>query len=625
MIVGLFIRNIKAYENINFVPLIDTSHNLDNFTAYLGENGVGKSAILEALNAFFNNELYIINENITKSGFREGKSPFILPIFLLDKQKTKERYSDNNEYIEFFEKLSEYFWNIDYKDNLNTYKAFFDLRDYFSKSKYKETHYLFIFGEEIQSDGKAKPYFPAFARDINKDDELDNKLNFCKEMYNYIYFPVEIDIQTFTKLETTHMQKLIGRKLKDEVTKSVQNVEIDDINNKLESFLNSIKESLNNKYEYKVALKQKSKITLNDLVEKILAVYFEKKILHKGKKKVSELSAGEKRQALIELCTAFLKESEIKDKNIIIALDEPESSLHLSSCYEQFEKLQDASKFAQILITTHWYGFLPIVNNGYVHILNKKDKIIFNTYTLHNYTAKIMKNNELPSHISLKSMNDLVQSIYHSIITDNPYNYLIVEGISDKIYFDVFFSDFLSKNRLRILALDGCGNVKKFYEYIRLPINENQKEIKGKIYCLIDTDSYKIEISNNTSDDKKHLQFKRLSHKGKDTNIELLDIKNDNTTKTDIEQCLNPIIFKETYEQLGLIEKYNELKINNKKGNTNFTKNLKNTELEDYFKENGNKTTFARKYIDVLKSKENMQDYIPSWIIEIKNFFEKSE
>ena len=39
MIIGLFLRHIKAYKGITYIP-IGHEH---NFVSYLGENGIGKS------------------------------------------------------------------------------------------------------------------------------------------------------------------------------------------------------------------------------------------------------------------------------------------------------------------------------------------------------------------------------------------------------------------------------------------------------------------------------------------------------------------------------------------------------------------------------------------------------
>lgn len=58
MIIGIFLRHIKVYKGINYIP-IGEKH---NFVAFAGENGVGKSTILQGLNSFFNEKDYSINK-----------------------------------------------------------------------------------------------------------------------------------------------------------------------------------------------------------------------------------------------------------------------------------------------------------------------------------------------------------------------------------------------------------------------------------------------------------------------------------------------------------------------------------------------------------------------------------
>lgn len=634
MLVGLFIRNVKAYVNIKFVPMagLDYDKSSNNFVTYIGENGIGKSSILEALDSFFNNKPYIINKNVTGSSYneKENKFPFIVPIFLLEKQKISDACVNNSENIDFLEKVSDYFWSVKF-DQKPSFKDFFEIRNSLQE-QHKEQYYIIIFGERIDINSR-KPFFPSFANNdksfpYHKSEPkvLADGLNFIKELYSYVYFPIEIEAESFTKLETVQMQKIIGKKLKTEIRTSLKNIkqkDIDNINNNLLAFLNSIKDSFGGQYEYKAVSSKKINITENDLVEKVLEAYFEKKVLHKGNKKISELSAGEKRRALISVATAFLNESKSRDKNVIIAIDEPEASLHSSLCYEQFEKLHNASSLAQIFITTHWYGFLPIINYGYAHFIHDKDKLVFDSYLLYDYRAKIRQDkessqNRIPSDFILKSTNDLVQSIYYSLTLDNSYNWLIVEGITEKMYFEVFFKDLLDK-KLRILPLGGFKEVKRVYEFLRLPIAEKNTEIKGKVFCLIDTDNERADFE---SADMPNIQIRRLSHNGEATQIHLLQINDKIHFQTDIEQCLNAEIFAETYQALGLEFEYGVLNIKHTNGNTNFIKNLNNTKIDEYFKVNDgkNKVTFAEKYIEILSGKEKPKLYIGSWVDIIRKF-----
>ena len=73
MIIGLYLKHIKAYKGINFVPLGYKY----NFVSYIGENGVGKSSILEALDSFFNYKAYPLNKNALNDGISTtGNEPY---------------------------------------------------------------------------------------------------------------------------------------------------------------------------------------------------------------------------------------------------------------------------------------------------------------------------------------------------------------------------------------------------------------------------------------------------------------------------------------------------------------------------------------------------------------------
>lgn len=661
MIIGIFLKHIKAYKNINFIP-IGFEH---NFVGYAGENGSGKSSILEGLNSFFNNQKYSINKNALEDGIKTiGNEPFFVPIFMIDKNKVKRNKKE-------FEKISSYFWSIK-KNDLSSgvqgsTKDFFDLRDKLIQTEKFDlsTHYLLVVGE-YKLDQSPKINFCSFHNEenfliyfLNKNKSdistsnrkeiisewkdllvktLDQKdwkdfLIELKDLYSYVYLPVELEVESFTKIETNEMQKIFDKKLKDEIESALANINLDKsdgINKKLELFIRNIETVLNHAYTYKTGKERNNNITKSDLVNKIIEAYFQKRTLHKieGKieKKVTELSAGEKRQALIELVYAFLKDNIERKNMIIIGIDEPENSLHNTLCYSQFEKLKEVSKNNQLMFTTHWYGFLPIISEGLCHFLTQKDKIFFESYDLYDYKAKAKKSKEeskgvLPYNFFLKSTNDLVQSIYYSLSGDNPYNWLIVEGISEKIYFEFFFEDLIKDKKLRILALGGQSKVSELYEYLELPIKNKENNIKGKIWCLIDTDQkiHKAHIGVGYD----NLKIRRLSNKNTNNKTALLTLNNPDSSITDIEQSLNPIIFTKTVKELDDSEKFEELTCQEEKGNTDFIKNFRNLDLEEYFKENNgqNKITFAKEYIHFLSKEADPSDLTPLWIKEIKDFF----
>jgi predicted ATP-dependent endonuclease of OLD family len=664
MIVGLFLRHIKAYKGITYIPF---GHQY-NFISYIGENGIGKSSILEALNSFFNNKPYSINKSALNDGINTiGNEPFFTPIFLIEKTKITRKKAD-------FEKISNYFWDIK-RSELSmgvrgSMKEFFTLKDNLGKNKLinKETHYFFLLGEQNIASGTSKLCFSSFQNEetfliyyLNKNsNEIEDKnpdekkiitntwkeelsklldsseqrkiLQELKELYAYVYIPVELDIESFTKVETDEMQKIFDKKLKDEITTALSNVKLDGadgINTKLENFLTEIVNILHDEYEYKTGQQRNNTITKTDLVQKILEAYFQKRILYKNDKKVSELSAGEKRQALIDIAYAFLMRNNEREKIAVIAIDEPENSLHTALCYEQFEKLHKISLYSQVLITTHWYGFLPILSRGYGHFLDYKgDKISFESYDLYDYKAKIKSDTieskgKFPSNFALKSTNDLVQAIYYSLQGEPSYNWLLVEGASEKIYFEYFFKNEIDNKKLRILPLGGNSNVSEVYEYLELPMREKNSSIKGKVWCLIDTDStrHKEYIGDGT----KNLKIRRLSNQNKNIKTELLTLNNSDTSTTDIEQALNSLIFQKTIDALEVDEKYRITTIENELGNTDFIKNFKNLEIENFFKENdgNNKIVFAQKYIEIMLLEPDAHKFIPSWIDVVKKYFEE--
>lgn len=662
MIIGLFIRHIKAYKSINFVP-IGFEH---NFVSYIGENGIGKSSILEALNSFFNNKKYIINKDALSDSISGSNNPYIFPIFLIEKQKITRNKKD-------FEKISDFFWNIEKKNVTpgiqGSMKEFFELREkIFDK---KESHYLLAIGETNFQAGH-KIYFGGFHSEENflidflekekkeiegkkgEDrekiinawtNELNKKLDTAewrkilqelKNLYAYVYLPVELEVESFTKIETDEMQKIFDINLINEIgdaLKSVQFSGSSGINTKLDSFVDDIEKTLNNEYSYDTGAQRGNTVTQTDIVEKIIEAYFQKRILYKGKKRVSELSAGEKRQALIDLVYAFLIKSQHREKDVIIAIDEPENSLHTSLCYDQFEKLQKIAKNSQILITTHWYGFLPIINKGIGHFLNvhsEDSSIKFESYNLYDYKAKIKSDistskNEMPHDFLLKSTYDLVQSIFYSLSKDEPYNWLIVEGISEKIYFEYFFQEEIQSKKLRILCLGGQSKVSELYKYLELPVQKEKNILKGKIYCLIDTDQIGHEQSIGSG--YKNLVIRRLSNKNTHDKTELLQLDHPDNSVCDVEQSLNPIIFKETLEQLNIDDKYKISTIIKQNGNTHFTENLRNLDIKDYFRENEglNKVLFAKHYIEIMRTESKAEFYIPEWINEIKEYFCESK
>lgn len=627
MIVSIFLRHFKIYKGINYLPLSEGV----NFSSIIGENGCGKSSILEALEFCFNKKGssdWPINNEAKSDGISGDNFPYILPVFLIHKDKLRK---DSKSDLEFFEKaklLSDFLWTTSIKAKGKFYDDFYQHRQEIQKV-YNSEDYLFLLAGKKYND--IGVFFGSFHQQLTfindnphkKYEELELQSYFkgfyeyLYSHYSYIYIPVETDVQTYTKLETQDMQKLMDKNIQKEIEKAIGSRTIGQINKELDKFVKEIEEVLEI-YHYKGHYK--NNLTMPDLVSKIIEAYFSIKILNKKVDNSSksipvfELSSGEKRKALIDVAYSFLLKNNDRENNIILAIDEPEASLHISNCYEQFDKLFKISKDNhQIIVSTHWYGFLPIIANGSATAITKssKNEISYTFLNLYNYRENILHSKKLhkgplPIDYSIKSYNDLVQSIINSVMQSNNYNWIICEGQSEKIYFDLYFQNEIENERLRILPVGGFKEVKKIYSYLTTPIKDPDYKINGKVYCLIDTDEERVDIKEYTKD--KNLFFERLVLR-KNESI-LVDV-NDNLMNppTEIEDCLNPIIFyhslqefKKDYPEVEELFSKKVLQVEEKYSGDFFDLTKKEKESIDFFfndNDGYNKILFAKKYVEL--------------------------
>jgi predicted ATP-dependent endonuclease of OLD family len=486
-------------------------------------------------------------------------------------------------------------------------------------------------------------------------------------LYNYIYIPAEIPIDEFLRIESHGMHSLMGYGVREELeqllkskfklidgtgkTKTQSILEI--INNNLELFLDKVQKTIKNieeGYDFDKEYKAKANITTNHLADIIINNYFSKRKLKKENKLLTNLSSGERKKSLIDISYAFLKNSkdnlQENQKQIILAIDEPETSLHTAACYDQFERLEDlASNFnIQLLVTTHWYGCLPIVLKGnVVHITktfkNNNINISVTNYNLYKIRVDITNTNHLIKETldySLKSYNDLAQSILFSLLNEvSAYNWILCEGNTDKIYLEHMLNSFIIDKKIRIIPLGGASKVNKFYNLL-LPHFED-KEIKnkffGKVICLIDTDAEKLTINEKISNEHKNIQYFRLLQNQDEDKLNLVNV-NDNTHSpvTTIEDSLDSNTFFITLKDLINENNYPELNevISNIKVNENqklphLYFNLRPNEkkmLDDFFDGNNgeNKVKFALKYVE--NSKNNQINYKEnSLIVNLKQKF----
>lgn len=642
MIIGLSIKYFKTYSATNYIPL----SNGQNFNGIVGNNGIGKSSILEALDCLFNNGDFNFNTTVRKSG-EETTNPHIVPIFLV----RKDSGIISTENFETAEKYSNFIWSIKEEDilaqNREHVSLLFKQIEILERDDLKDDYLMLPLGINHQKEVdlsffNVKALADAFEETIgtnkkieqNRLDELfkgilDDLLTF----YEYIYIPNDIDPATFTNLENQHIQALMGKTLIDVISKCVPRSEISKINSNLNAFLREL-DAVLLEYSFRTSSDRQLMIRKANVYNLIIEDFFKTRKLHKKSGKhwidVNLLSSGEKQKAIIDLTQHFLNKYRENSSNIILAIDEPESSLHMSACYEQFNSLYGISEMcSQLLFSTHWYGFIPTIANGNVTVITKDDqnKHLFDLISVSNYREEIKQDiassrGRLPYDIRLKSLNDFIQSIITSILSNEPFNWLLCEGSSEKKYFEYYFKDEIESKKLRIIPVGGASQIKRIYQNLLVTYEDFKKDVKGNVILLMDTDASLVEFETKNSD-HKHLKCFRIVNDDSKNETILIDVhKTPKTPKTEIEDVLCGETFFKALKEFSEVEEINEFldtvnAENVTKESVYYSLDLspkKQQALSKIFKNGNFKFEFSEKYIESI----NEEHVVPKWITQLK-------
>ncbi|MEB2782891.1 AAA family ATPase [Algoriphagus sp. C2-6-M1] len=640
MIIGTILRNFKTYNGINYVPI---SHG-PNFCGLVGNNGIGKSSVLEALDSFFNGKTWNYNIVTRKSGFTTTR-PHIVPIFLIEKT------SINQENIDVAELLSGYTWEVEESDilsqNRDQFKTFSIQREILKRDFDSDKYFLLPLGNAYDnvpslSFFNTKKLGELVITDFDKtlqqipDEDLSvyqSLLGELKVLFEFIYIPKDIDPENFTQLETREIQSLMGETLNEIVEKCVPQNKIQEINFSLNKFIDSVSDILE-EYAFRTGGERQVNLRKHDVYKLIVEAYFKIRKLHKKEGahwlEMSSLSSGEKQKAIIELAYHFLKSYRTDTQHIILGIDEPESSLHMSACYDQFNKLFEVSLLCkQLIFTTHWYGFIPTVEDGCVSVISKNEKEhIFDLVDICSYRETVKQSiktskGKLPYDIRLKSINDFTQSVVTSILTDEPYNWLICEGSSEKIYFESYFADIKKEKKLRIIPVGGATEIKRIYNNLQVAYEDFKKEIQGKVVLISDTDAELVQYP--TRDELKNLMCYRIVNVESERKTKLVKIEsNPVSPKTEIEDSLNGKLFYETLLEFKddfpeLANVLNDI-TDPSQESVYFALDLSPSKLkllDNFFNAGNNKFDFAKKYV----SKIGEGYEVPDWIDNIKNIY----
>ncbi|KHL75045.1 hypothetical protein PpSQ1_07310 [Pseudomonas putida] len=520
MLFGVFLKGIKTYSNLTYIPL----SNGMPFCGIAGPNGIGKSTVLEAIDFFFNKNS---SQSIVTSSSRQTNA-YIVPVFAFHESELSLIFEEDEDFeLEEIKEKSNTFksnMNSTFASKLGSQKNIIQSlvihlekfkRD--CNSEYSKIHFIFS-GIELDKNGYhiadcalspenfgiSKKTKSMYSFDIN---------SYIKSHIDYMYIPKEIGIDVFSTLASNSLYVMMRSTLVDAIDKEAggRNV-VDNINNALSNLIGTINNDLG-EYEFKSKTRSREqKIKKNTVYNLFINDYLSSKVLHRNlegnKIPFDNLSSGERQKALIDIIHNLSKKDPESKRNFILAVDEPESSLHIKACYTQFLKIFGISQiFKQVLFTTHWYGYMPYIQKGTTSFISSDDgnhsSIILGNIT---YGDDIKDYNRLlkgvvSAPIGIKGIGDLTQSLLISMTGDDYCNWIICEGYSDRVYLDHYFSKEIAGGRLKIISVGGTPNQHRIFKLISAYEHDYKKEIKGKALFLSDTDAEPIrppgEAANN--------------------------------------------------------------------------------------------------------------------------------
>ena len=259
MIIGLFQRHFKTYKGAKYIPFGITD--FENFNLFIGQNGVGKSSILECLNCYFNHSEFIYHTNEKRS------EAFIAPLFLI----TKDELSKYDKKVQtLIQIISAYLidnLNVLSHSNYKPYESFHPQQEYLKTST--DSHYIFTIAFWPQTDNSHQHFFTFDSLlkkkiqengEFKEDKEYQNTINKLKsdihKNYKFLYIPVETSIDDFLRLESKGMQDLMSEDVKKRIErvlnekhpirgeKVVNKSILDIVNDDLETFIKDVENTI---------------------------------------------------------------------------------------------------------------------------------------------------------------------------------------------------------------------------------------------------------------------------------------------------------------------------------------------------------------------------------------------
>ncbi|WP_300827033.1 ATP-binding protein [Helicobacter sp. UBA3407] len=469
-LVKIKIENFRSYDNVEV--------ELSNLSVIVGQNDVGKSTLLDALNIFFENEKPLHNDN---NIFSQKEEIIITAFFEADKQM--EIFLDSAE----SEKTQTTLIDEYLLDN----NGLLQIKKVWAGGKPKNTFIVANYPSNWE-----KPLIILKINDLKKliDDESEVNRSIKKEMRKYLlqtntleFKLQEIDVSSkdtdiisvYEKLKTNLPKYAL---FKADRTNTDKDSEVTNIAKAIaQNAVGQVEEKFEEiKQEVKNKIQEFSDLTLEKLkgfnkeIADTLSVSMQDKALETifsyGFKSDSEIPLNKRGSGIkrLFLLSFFLADSERQNiTNMIYAIEEPETSQHPNFQKMIIETLQKISQQEnrQILITTHTPEIIKMVNKEEV-IFIKKDA---------NNKRNILQNQTLNTKEIINTLGILPYISYKGV--------MFVEGETDVKFFKKLNKHFESLRSIfdietiTLVPLNGGGNIKKWIVEAYLVENTNIKQI----------------------------------------------------------------------------------------------------------------------------------------------------
>ena len=440
--------SIEKIKIERFRSILSLELNIDifyNLISICGQNNVGKTNTLRAINLFFYPEDYnvTLDRPTLKEAQRGGSiDPNITLTFF---------NSDNGFYYEISRSLKEYEEN----------KPFSGLKG----CKYEKKNTKKISNSELKNDEISSLLKKIRFRYIESININIPKL--IEELTENI-----IDVE-YDKSRLSNSKKELSHAYK-KYTEGLQEI--------LNIFSDKISETFNNfKSEWDIKFHVPSSVqTFRDLISNDV----ELRIDDRGGFNTEQKGSGLQRLAVILLNFEILKR--IKNKNHVICIDEPDIYLHEGLQKKLKKFFQENSQSVQIFYTTHSKIFIDFYSLRNVHLLDVEIE----------KKPVARKNNKIIDVIKTKYVNLNTDEGYDKIcenlgIEKNNYEILkkkniLVEGGCDKKYLEEF-GNYFGLEIPNIIPLHGVSNIEKYLNFYNSYYKDNNIYIP-KIKILFDND-----------------------------------------------------------------------------------------------------------------------------------------